>query len=229
MREWKGIMRKESSIYTGIIIVAMMALVLSVSVAAPLVFRSFYYAHIEALDLPRQSGYTAEEIRDAYDEMMDFCMKGEPFGTGVLKWSESGKDHFADCAVLFRLDFQVLWASALILVLCLVVYRAYPVRPLRFLGRGPLFWAGGLEAVGFLVVAGLAALDFDRAFVIFHHLFFPGKDNWIFDPWEDEIILVLPEVFFRNCAILIVGLMFALCAVLIGIDFALSLHQHGHE
>jgi integral membrane protein (TIGR01906 family) len=52
-------------------------------------------------------------------------------------------------------------------------------------------------------VGGLAALDFNRAFVIFHHIFFPGKDNWMFDPRTDEIILVLPQEFFRNCAILI--------------------------
>ncbi|MCD8221898.1 MAG: TIGR01906 family membrane protein [Clostridiales bacterium] len=220
-------MRKENNIYTGVVIAALMAFVLSVSVAAPLVFRSFYYAHIEALDLATQSGYTSEEIREAYDEMMDFCMKGEPFGTGVLKWSESGKDHFADCAVLFHLDFQVMLASVLILIGCLIVYRKYPICSKRFFNRGPFFWAGGLEALGFLVIAGLAALDFDRAFVIFHHLFFPGKDNWVFDPWEDEIILVLPEIFFRNCAILIVGVMFVLCAVLIGIDIALSLHRRG--
>ena len=52
-------------------------------------------------------------------------------------------------------------------------------------------------------VGALAALDFDRAFVLFHSLFFPGKSNWLFDWRTDPIILALPQEFFRNCAILI--------------------------
>ena len=56
-----------------------------------------------------------------------------------------------------------------------------------------------------LVLGALAALDFDRAFVIFHSLFFPGKTNWIFDWRTDPIILVLPQDFFMHCAMLIGG------------------------
>ena len=75
----------------------------------------------------------------------------------------------------------------------------------------------GLGGV-FLLVGGLAALDFDRAFVVFHALFFPGKTNWLFDWRADPIILLLPEVFFRNCAILILALLVFWCAVLIAAD-----------
>ena len=34
-------------------------------------------------------------------------------------------------------------------------------------------------------------------------IFFPGKDNWLFNPSTDQIIRVMPQEFFRNCAILI--------------------------
>lgn len=58
-----------------------------------------------------------------------------------------------------------------------------------------------------MLIAGIVLLvmfaDFDKAFVVFHHLFFPGKTNWLFNPETDEIIQVLPEAFFRDCAILI--------------------------
>ena len=67
----------------------------------------------------------------------------------------------------------------------------------------------------FLLVGALAALDFNRAFVAFHVLFFPGKDNWLFDPRTDQIINILPQEFFRNCAILILVLLITGCAVLI--------------
>ena len=55
----------------------------------------------------------------------------------------------------------------------------------------------------FGTLGGLVALDFNSAFLVFHALFFAGKDNWLFDPATDEIIDALPEEFFMNCAILI--------------------------
>ena len=92
------------------------------------------------------------------------------------------------------------------------------VRPYPFLGRGPGFWgACGLGAV-FLLVGGLAALDFNRAFTLFHALFFPGKTNWIFDWRTDPVILILPQEFFRSCALLILALILLWCAVLIAAD-----------
>lgn len=202
-------MRKESKLYTAAVILAVMALVLSAAIAVPLVWRGFYYLHIKAMDLPAQTGWTAEEIRAGFDEMMDFCVFRQPFGTGVMKWSAEGYAHFRDCELLFRLDFTVL-ATALAAVL-LLGHMGREYRAVPFGGRGPLFWAGASLAGLFALIAGLAALDFDRAFVVFHTLFFPGKSNWIFDWRVDEIILVLPQDFFMHCGILIVGCLFAGC------------------
>ena len=71
----------------------------------------------------------------------------------------------------------------------------------------------------FLIVGGLAALDFDRAFTVFHTIFFPGKTNWLFDPDTDQIINILPETFFMDCAILILAVLVIGCAALILADF----------
>ena len=109
-------MKRSSKLFTVVLIVALMAAILSSSIAVPLLWRGFYYLHIDALDLPEHTGYAVEEIRGAFDEMMDYCVFGEPFGTGVLKWSQSGYEHFADCAKLFRLDFTVALISAVILL-----------------------------------------------------------------------------------------------------------------
>ena len=64
------------------------------------------------------------------------------------------------------------------------------------------------------LIALLAALNFDGAFTVFHSIFFPGKDNWLFDPVTDPVILILPEAFFRNCAIAIVTVLLTVCIML---------------
>ena len=206
---------KTSKLLTVVLAILTAAVLLTAAISAPILCRPFYYAHIGPLELCEETGLTRDEIKTAFDEMMDFCVGNAEFSTGVLRWSESGKSHFADVRVLFLLDLNALAASILLLAMVLIVSRLTGRRPGRLLGRGPTFWAGtGLAAV-FLVVGGLAALDFDRAFVIFHSLFFPGKENWLFDPAKDQIINILPQTFFMNCAILILVLLLLGCLALI--------------
>ncbi len=198
-------------------VVNIMLFVLSVSIAVPLLWRGFYYLHIDGMLLPERTGYSKAEIHEAFDEMMDYCVYGEPFGTGVLRWSQSGYQHFQDCAKLFRLDFTVAIITTLILVVLAVLYHR-GARPAYFCGRGPLFWGGCLLSGGFILIAILAALNFKQAFVLFHGLAFPGKSNWLFNPKLDQIILILPQEYFRNCAILIVGVLLVACIALMLID-----------
>ena len=185
------------------------------AVAAPILCRPFYYAHIGPLDLEERTGLTREEIVTAFDEVLDYCLGAGEFSTGVLCWSESGKAHFTDVRGLFLLDLRVLAISAGLLVGILLVSRKTGRTPARPLGRGPAFWAGTGLGAAFLLIGALAALDFDRAFVLFHALFFPGKDNWLFNPAEDQIINILPQEFFRNCALLVLALLVPGCAALI--------------
>ena len=199
--------------------VAIALTLLTGAIAAPILCRPFYYAHIGPLELEERTGLTREEIRTAYDKMLDYCLGGEEFSTGVLKWSQSGKDHFTDVRVLFLLDLRVFAAGIAAIVLLLVAGRLRRRSPARLLGRGPCFWAGAGLGGAFLIVGGLAALDFDRAFTVFHTIFFPGKTNWLFDPDTDQIINILPETLFMDCAILILAVLVIGCAALILADF----------
>ena len=202
-----------------VLLAVLTALVLlTASIAVPILCRPFYYAHISPLKLEEQTGLTRDEITTAFDEMLDYCLGAEEFSTGVLKWSEDGRAHFTDVRGLFLLDLRVLGAALCLLAAVLLYARLTGRAPARPLGRGFGFWAGTGLGIGFLIVGALAALDFDRAFVLFHALFFPGKDNWLFDPARDQIINILPQEFFRNCALLILALLVAGCGALIAFD-----------
>lgn len=188
---------------------------LTAAIGLPIYIRPFYYAHIEAFDLPARSGYTAEEIRAAYDEVLDYLtLPGKEFSTGVLPHSVEGKAHFEDCKVLFDLNASILLSSGLVLAVLFFMRKKWG--PYRIGKHSAPFWAAVLSVTAPIMIGCLAALDFDRAFVIFHSIFFPGKTNWVFDWYEDPIIRVLPQEFFMDCAILIgVGLITMAVGILV--------------
>ena len=204
------------SLFTGVFTAL---LVLSASIAVPLLCRPFYYAHIKALNLDGYTGLSVEQIKEAFDQVMDYCLGLRPdFAAGVLPFSASGASRFADVRVLFLLDLWIAVISLAALVILFVLSRKRKLTPAPLLGHGPGFWAAiGLGGL-FLIVGGLAATNFERAFVVFHSIFFPGKTNWLFDWRTDPIILLLPEDIFRNCAILILALLVFWCVVLIAAD-----------
>lgn len=192
---------------------ALFFFILTVSIGLPIYFRPFYYWHIEALDLPQRSGYSALQIRQAYDAVLNYLtVPGFPFSTGVMAHSAEGAAHFADCKVLFDLNGAVLLVSGILLT-GLSLLKRFGILPAFRIGKKPAALYAALAAIVLpVVLGGLAALDFSAAFVLFHSAFFPGKTNWIFNPVTDPIITVMPEVFFRNCAILIGCSILSLCA-----------------
>lgn len=233
---------KKSKLLTVLISLVLALFLLSAAIACPILIRTFYYMQIQSLSLPEKTGYSEEEIREAYDEMMDYTAgggeaSGRAFGTGKLIWSEEGKSHFDDVAGLFRLDFVIagITGGLLLLYLAVLLFRrrklssegeppadGNPFLPCRPLGRGPLFWGPvGLAAV-MAVIGGMAAVDFSSFFTAFHHLFFPGKENWIFDPKSDAIIRILPEEVFRNFAIYALVILLAGCLLCILADFVIG-------
>ena len=189
-----------------LLILTLSLFAISAGIAAPILSRSFYKMHVRSLHLPESTGWSEEEILEAYDDGMNFLLRDGEFGTGVLKWSESGKAHFTDVRGLFQLDLWMFGVTGGISV---------KIRPARFGNRGPSFWSGAGVLAAFVIIGGLGATNFDRAFTVFHHIFFPGKSNWLFDPVEDQIIQILPEVYFRNCAILAIGLIVLFCVIYI--------------
>ena len=179
-------------------------LMITVSIGLPIYFRPFYYAHISAMNLEYESGYSKAEIIDAYNEVLDYLtLPGREFGAGVMAYSESGKDHFVDCKALFDLNATVLLISAATVITILILKKRKKLELCELGTYHPLFYSG-LGAILIPSCLGLLiATDFSRAFTVFHKIFFPGKENFYFDPYTDGIILILPLEFFARCGILI--------------------------
>ena len=196
--------RNSNALLSLLFSLALFFFIITFSISLPIYFRPFYYAHIDALDLEYTSGFSKAEIKESYDKVLDYLTLPEKeFSTGVMKYSEDGKAHFEDCKKLFDLNATVLIASSLYLILLLILRKAGKIKPFKLGKRSAAFYSGIAAVVIPLILGFLASLNFDKAFVVFHSVFFPNKTNWVFSPVTDEIILVLPQKFFMNCAILI--------------------------
>ncbi|WP_261806706.1 TIGR01906 family membrane protein [Lapidilactobacillus luobeiensis] len=151
-----------------------------------------YLANIHWLKLT-EFGFTTGQLMTDYRQLMAYLnfpwvnrLQMADFASSV-----AGTQHFADVKQLFLLAWLLLLISTPIALRFLFVLRR---RRSGYLLREPA-WLGAIVP---LVLLGLAALDFDRFFVMFHHLFFRNS-NWLFDPQTDPVIMVLPETFFAQC------------------------------
>ena len=166
--------------------------IISLSLSLVILFRPFYYFHINYLNL-EQYGYTYNEIKESYDDVMDYLVLNKEFKIGNLKYSESGKNHFHDCKILFMINFIVLFISSFIVIL-----------KRKYLKENNIFFFSSIIIISLFLILLITSLiiGFDKFFDLFHYIFFLGKDNWLLNPNEDEIINLLPKEYFCNCGIL---------------------------
>ena len=163
-------------------------LIITLSITLPILFRPFYYMQIESLELER-TGLSVEQIKEAYDDMMDYCLGfRSDFSAGILWFSDEGASHFADVRLLFMIDFALIFICAAALIIITIVLKKKKLSPYKFKGRNAPFWSVvSLGSISALI--GIAcAIDFKSTFVFFHKIFFAGKTNWTFDPYTDPII-----------------------------------------
>ena len=197
-------MKRTSILLSVIFVIAVVIFTMTVSIALPIYCRPFYYAHVDALDLPGPWGVAREDIIEAYDEVLDFLtVDGREFGTGFLPFSEQGKAHFEDCKILFDLNKYALIASFAVIVLLLLLNLIGVIRLGKPFDLPLSFFAGIGTLVLFATLGVVVSKDFKAAFTVFHKMFFPGKTNWMFNPYTDPIILFMPQQFFMDCALLI--------------------------
>lgn len=198
--------------------VASFFLIITCSISLPIYCRPFYYWHIEFLNLDR-FGYSAAQIKDAYNEILDYLtLPGGTFRAGDFPFTESGASHFADCKVLFTLNAVLLLLSAAAVLILLMIKKRGHLTSLQI----GCFHAGFYAAVTALLLVVLlmilASMDFYAAFVTFHSIFFPGKENWILNYRTDPIINVMPQDFFMHCAMLIGGSIIVISLIIIAVS-----------
>ena len=195
----KEIMKKLLSI---ILIMNTIIFIISFCIAFVLLFRPFYYLHIKPLELERKSGYSYKEIKESYDDVIDYMIYKNHFSVGKMKYSKLGESHFKDCKKLFRLDFILLGITFIGLLFQRKYFKDYKIKK-----RSISYWSSIILMGGLILLLVIAIIfGFENLFDGFHKIFFYGKDNWLFDSSKDEVIKILPIEYFRNCGLFIVSM-----------------------
>lgn len=186
---------KITDLFIGIVLTL---LLISLAVIITINFRPLYYTDIDILKIVESSGLPKEEILENYNALIDYC---SPFFQGQLEFptlsaSASGLQHFKEVKDIFT-SFYILAAVTFFASLLVIIYKTRK-KDISYL------FVSSLTAVILPAVLGLIIMiNFDKAFVLFHRLFF-RNDLWLFDEATDPIITMLPDAFFLHCAILII-------------------------
>lgn len=173
-------------------------LFISISVIITINFRPLYYLDVKLLHIEQTSGYEKDEILTNYNTLIDYS---SPFYKGDLKFptldaSAAGLQHFEEVKDIFT-AFYLMAGISLVAAVSIIIYKSKK-RDISYL---PVSSATAILLPSILGV--LIMLNFDRAFVIFHKLFF-RNDLWLFDPSTDPVITILPDTFFLHSAIMII-------------------------
>ncbi len=208
---------------TTLFIVALVVFMITFAIGLPIYCRFFYYIQIKTLKLEEATGWSYSVIKAAYDDVLNFCtLPGYPFGTGELAWTESEAAHFADCKALFNLNLSGIICGGVISLALVLLNRFKVIKLCRPFGHRAYFLAAVIAlALPVILILLVLIVGFDNAFTAFHAVFFPGKENWTFNPATEQIIEVMPEEFFLNCAIIIACGLIVFAAALIIADVVL--------
>ena len=184
---------------------------ISLGLTVAIYVRPLYYMGMDRIS--EETGAPVEMIKENYDALIDWC---SPFYEGELDFptlpeSVSGVSHFEEVKVIFTLFFVLLFMTPL--YLAALIFMQHKRESTSWMLASPV-----IVCVLPLLIGATCAIDFNRIFVLFHQIVF-NNDDWLFSPTEDPIILFLPERFFMQCALIIVGTVLLGCAVLLALYF----------
>ena len=116
--------------------------------------------------------------------------------------------HMDDVQVLFRwgLGIYNVLLALFILSLGVYLYLGRKLKEKAYIHKLLLTWRRASAAFGLAIVilAAFIALNWHRAFIIFHEIFF-NNDDWILDPRVDLLINIVPYDFFITVTMFIGG------------------------
>jgi len=184
---------------------------------------TYAQVNMEAEDLHAVTAHMIRYMRGAEDELNIETTVG---GQTRLFFSEREIFHMEDVRLLFDGGRMIRNVSAMLFLLT-GAFLFWQKRA----GRTAALQCWRAVAFGllgaFVVLSGIVAVSFNRAFTLFHEIFF-NNDLWLLDARVDLLVNIVPTPFFIDIA-LFIGIVFAGILFLMGTFAAAMLRGRGDE
>ncbi|MEE0931974.1 MULTISPECIES: TIGR01906 family membrane protein [unclassified Clostridium] len=188
------------SIFTAISIIA-------ISTIIALNLRFIYKFIIDKYDLVNITGVSVENLMIDYSGLINYLQN--PF-IGSLKFqnfpmSPYGEIHFYEVKRIF---IALIIISLIFIIGNLIYVIVCRIKGYKYFSRrviGNLNSGSNILIMFFIILVAVYIIDFSKAFIIFHKIFFKN-DYWVFDENMDPIINALPEDLFMIYGAIILGI-----------------------
>ena len=208
----------------------LLVLIVCQSIIFPTFFMPFFrqqYARehpSQGMTVAEYIGMSDEDLMYVTAELLNY-MRGRRDSLEGIRATVNGveQEFFSERDIIHMVDVRVLYDRLFMVrnaafwgLLAMIGLMAITKSPVRHL----LARCSREVMAGFLllsaITAGVIAIDFERAFEIFHLIFF-DNDYWILFPPRDRLVMMVPIEFFVNISIFIGALMAAVpVAIIIG-------------
>ena len=232
-------MRKARITATVAGLLGMLALFLTVAELVVFSDRHFEREYTK-YNVAENIGMSLDDLMDVTGEMMDYLKRER--ADLVIETTVNGEERefFNDREKAHMVDVERMihslrgvrnMAVAAFLILFLTAKNMWFPGKVAGQGKRICLWGLRLGACIFLgagaAAAGLLASNFNKYFLWFHQTFF-DNDLWLLNPETDLLINIVPEGYFRDTALWIVGL-FLVAAVALIVLVSLYLHRSGKK
>ncbi len=201
--------------------------VICIAVTVTVLARPLYYFDIEHLNIAQNSGYSAEACKLNYDVLIDYNLLGgeDELILPTLTMSEQGRIHFEEVKDIF-VTMQIISLVGIAALVAVVIWFVWHTKKFREFACGDttvntatksrcsgrcieekhILWmkyTGYVCRAVAVIVCLTMLIDWQWAFTMMHNIFF-DNDYWLFNPYTDPVIRILPDEFFFHCGILII-------------------------
>lgn len=181
---------------------------------------SVYKYAINKYELVKYTGLPAEILMENYKRTIYYVQN--PFIKELkfisVPMSEFGRIHFFEVKRIFiaLYIFSIIFIIAIIIKILVNRNNKLGLSLIKDFNSGV-----NIMACIFIFISMGASIDFSKAFIIFHKIFF-RNNYWIFDPNIDPIINALPEELFMIEFMLIIGVLIVFTLVIKWLNFKLK-------
>ncbi|WP_281815102.1 TIGR01906 family membrane protein [Vallitalea longa] len=171
-----------------------------------------YKWQFEKHEITRETEMDLEELTRVTKNMIEYLkgsrdtldMKAVIDGKEQEVFGEREKSHMVDVKKLFVIGTYIRNISFIILIVA-IAYMVLRNKKLLIVTLSMVKYVFAVIIMLILILGSLLLINFNKYFTIFHEIFF-SNDLWLLDPKTDILINMVPEVFFFQTAMIVLGI-----------------------